>query len=127
VIVAQVEGLTVVTRRDPARPIVDAVALRVTAGEVLGLVGETGAGKTLTTRAMTGLLPGGLAASGSVAIGGRKPVDASRQPDLRSALGGDAGIVLQHPGGVFDPLFRLGDQLVEGVVATRRMRRPAAG
>jgi ABC-type glutathione transport system ATPase component len=126
VIVAEVGALSVLARRDPGRPLVDAISLQVRAGAVVGLVGETGAGKTLTTRAMTGLLPAGLTATGSIAIGGREPVDARRQRELRAVLGGDVGIVLQHPGGMFDPLFRLGDQLVEGVVATRRMPRSAA-
>lgn len=124
---AEARDLSVAVHRDGAvQTVVERIHLRVEQEEVVGLVGETGAGKTLAAKAMLGLLPQGVRASGTVILGGASPIAAVSQRELRSRLGRQAGIVLQNPGGVFDPLFRLGDQLVEGVRKTKLMTAPTA-
>jgi oligopeptide/dipeptide ABC transporter ATP-binding protein len=103
--------------------LVDPIDLDVHAGEVLGIVGESGAGKTLTTRAMVGLLPRGTRAAGEVTLAGRT-FDASAIP--RAELGRTASVVLQNPLTGLNPLDRVGRQLTEGVVHLRLMSRAAA-
>ena len=88
----------------------------VAAGELLGIVGETGAGKTLTVKSLLALLPTGMRARGTVSFGAAEPIDLARPEALRAARGRDIGIVLQNPVAMFDPLVKLRHQLVEGVV-----------
>jgi len=103
--------------------LVDPVDLDVHAGEVLGIVGESGAGKTLTTRALVGLLPRGTRAAGEVTLAGRT-FDARAIP--RQELGRTASVVLQNPLTGLSPLDRVGRQLTEGVVHLRLMSQAAA-
>jgi oligopeptide/dipeptide ABC transporter ATP-binding protein len=101
-----------------AVPLVDGVSLELGAGEIVGIVGETGAGKTLTMRAILGLLPAGTRATGQVRLNGSTVAleDVTR---LRSRLGRSMSVVLQNPVGMLDPLVRVGEQLIEGVVRLR--------
>ena len=95
--------------------IVETVTLDVEAGKVTGIVGESGAGKTLTVRSLVGLLPPGVRATGTMTIGGRT-IALSDPRQLAPVRGSGIGIVLQDPIAMFDPMLRLGTQLVEGVV-----------
>jgi oligopeptide/dipeptide ABC transporter ATP-binding protein len=119
---AVIDDLTI---RLPAREgdltLVEHVSMTIRAGTVFGVVGETGAGKTLTMRALLGLLPGNMSVEGRLELAGR---DVSGPGAHRAAT--DGGIVFQNPAGMFDPLCRIGDQLVEAVVYQRRMGRPEA-
>jgi oligopeptide/dipeptide ABC transporter ATP-binding protein len=102
----------------PSVPLVDGVTLGLGGGELVGIVGETGAGKTLTMRAILGLLPGGVRATGTVRMGD-ETVRLEDVAKLRSWLGRSTSVVLQNPLGMLDPLIRVGDQLIEGVVRLR--------
>jgi oligopeptide/dipeptide ABC transporter ATP-binding protein len=113
-------------RRSETLTLVDEVSLSVAAGEVLGIVGETGAGKTLTTKAVLGLLPRSMRASGTLAVGDREPVALSDAAGLHPLRGRDIGLVQQNPMATFDPLFRLGAQLTEGVVRRKLLSRADA-
>lgn len=115
----------VVTAAGGDLTLVEGVDLSVAAGEMLGVVGETGAGKTVTMRAILGLLPPGLAGGGTLTIGDRV-LDLGAVGALRGLLGVETGVVLQNPMGMLDPLMRIGDQLVEGVVRKRLMSPPEA-
>jgi oligopeptide/dipeptide ABC transporter ATP-binding protein len=106
--------------------LVEHVSFDVGAGEILGIVGETGAGKTLTVKSLLGLLPSGMQSRGTVAFGAGDPIDLARPGSLRLARGRDIGIVLQNPVGMFDPLIKLRHQLIEGVVRRRLQRRDEA-
>ncbi|KKI22080.1 hypothetical protein XM48_03175, partial [Leucobacter sp. Ag1] len=105
-----ISGLVVETdERDP-RALVDGVDLAVAPGEALGIVGASGSGKSLTLRAVLGLLPGGTRVSaGSVEAGGR------------------AGMVFQDPQTALDPLTRIGTHLVEALRARDAEQRIRAG
>jgi oligopeptide/dipeptide ABC transporter ATP-binding protein len=94
-------------------PVVVGVDLDVERREVVGIVGETGAGKTLATRALVGLLPRGVRAHGRVALGGREREAGS--DSARAWLKQDAAIVLQNPMTALDPVVRVSRQLVEAV------------
>jgi oligopeptide/dipeptide ABC transporter ATP-binding protein len=94
------------------------VSLSVGAGEIVGLVGETGCGKSSLARAACGLLP---VSAGSVQFEGR-PVRPVRQRERAAA---DIGLqmVFQNPYGSLNPRRRVGDQIADGL----RRARPAAG
>ncbi|MCK1975167.1 ATP-binding cassette domain-containing protein, partial [Bacillus safensis] len=74
----QVEHLHIETG---GKPLVEGVSLSVGQGERVGLIGESGSGKSLTALAIMGLLPDGMRASGSVMLDGRQVIGA-RDRDL---------------------------------------------
>jgi oligopeptide/dipeptide ABC transporter ATP-binding protein len=121
----EVRELTVALREAPVELVQD-VSLQVARGEVTAIVGETGAGKTVTMRALLGLLPPGLRPSGSVQLGDAPAVALDDRAGLARLRGRQVGIVLQNPFGAFDPLLRIGRQMAEGVVATGAAEPAAA-
>jgi len=94
---------------------VDDVSFSVARGEVLGVVGESGAGKSLTGLAIMGLLesPGRLAA-GEVWLEGRR-IDQLPHAALRAIRGRRIGVVFQDPLGSLNPLYTIGEQLEETI------------
>ncbi|MGW2277191.1 ATP-binding cassette domain-containing protein [Streptomyces sp. NPDC001770] len=105
-----VTGLTV--RTDDGRTLVDDLSFTVAGGERLGLIGESGSGKSLTTLAVLGLLPEGMTPAGSVVLAGTQTVGAPEKR-LTEVRGRDAAIVFQEPLTALDPLMRLGRQIAE--------------
>ncbi len=105
----QISGLTV---RAGDAAIVNDVSFAVAPGERLGIIGESGSGKSVTSLAALGLLAGGLTASGSILLDGHEVVGA---PDraLRALRGPVAQIVFQEPATALDPLMRVGRQIAE--------------
>ncbi|HEU4384725.1 MAG TPA: ABC transporter ATP-binding protein [Anaeromyxobacteraceae bacterium] len=92
---------------------VDGVSLQVAPGEVLGLVGESGAGKSLTGSAVIGLLePPGRIAAGEIRLEGRR-IDGLSHAEMRRLRGRRIGAVFQDPLTSLNPLFTVGDQLAE--------------
>ena len=110
---ARVDRLSV-RHRESGREIVASVSFEAGPGEILGVVGETGAGKTLTMQAMLGLLPRGLVASGSLQLRDRAEVSFEDMSTLRGLAGRDITMILQNPAAMLDPLIKVGKQLVEG-------------
>ncbi|MGN9820480.1 ATP-binding cassette domain-containing protein [Streptomyces sp. SD11] len=105
-----VRGLTV--RTDDGRVLVDDLSFTVASGERLGLIGESGSGKSLTTLALLGLLPDGMTATGSVELAGTQIVGAPEKR-LTAVRGRDAAVVFQEPLTALDPLMRMGRQIAE--------------
>lgn len=95
---------------------VDGVSFDVRAGERVGLVGESGAGKSLTTLALAGLLPRGVESGpgSSVRLDGRELVGASHE-ELRRIRGRRLALVLQDSSNALTPARTIGSQLVEVV------------
>jgi peptide/nickel transport system ATP-binding protein len=92
---------------------VDDVSFDIMPGEVLGVVGESGAGKSMTGNAIIGLLePPGRIAGGEVRLKGER-IDNLRPRAMRRIRGKRIGVVFQDPLTSLDPLYRVGDQLVE--------------
>jgi oligopeptide/dipeptide ABC transporter ATP-binding protein len=118
-----VRGLSVTLERadEQPRPLVEDVSLDVPVGHILGVVGETGAGKTLTMRAMIGLAAPELSVVGRLALPGGPELELADRDAVRRLLGDRLSVVLQNPLGMLDPLFRVGAQLVEGVCRKGRM------
>jgi peptide/nickel transport system ATP-binding protein len=101
-------------------PLVTDLSLSVAPGERVGLIGESGSGKSLTAMAATGLLPQAIAARGSVLLGGQQVIGApDRALDrLRGTL---VAFVFQEPLTALDPLMRVGRQVAEPL--KRRVQR----
>ncbi|WP_372969824.1 ATP-binding cassette domain-containing protein [Microbacterium sp.] len=107
--ILDVSGLTV---RSGSGALVRDVSFTLQAGERLGLIGESGSGKSLTSLAVTGLLADSLVPSGSVLLDGHQVVG-TRDADLRPLRGPVAQIVFQEPLTALDPLMRVGRQIAE--------------
>ncbi|MET9514839.1 ABC transporter ATP-binding protein [Streptomyces sp. NPDC002994] len=95
------------------------VSFTVRAGEALAVVGESGAGKTLTARAVLGLLPAGAQVRGSVRFGGREWVGAP-QSAYRELRGRRTAFVPQDALSVLSPVHTVGEQLALAVRSVRR-------
>jgi oligopeptide/dipeptide ABC transporter ATP-binding protein len=93
---------------------VDGASLTVTPGEAFGLVGESGCGKSMTLRAIMGLLPRpGHIVGGQVLFEGEDLVSASAGR-LRQVRGGSIAMIFQEPMTALNPVMRVGDQIAEG-------------
>jgi len=88
------------------------VSLSLDAGQRLGLIGESGSGKTVTALAVMGLLPENARVSGSVVLDGREVVGMAEQ-DLAGMRGDVVSMVFQEPMTALDPTMRVGRQVAE--------------
>ncbi len=96
---------------------VDGVSFDIAPGEVLGVVGESGAGKSLTGAAVIGLIEApGRITSGEVWLAGRR-IDTLGAEAMRKVRGRRIGMVFQDPLTSLNPLYRIGDQIVETIRA----------
>jgi len=93
----------------------DDVSFAIAPGEVLGVVGESGAGKSMTGAAIIGLLePPGRIAGGQILLEGRR-IDNLRYDDMRRIRGKQIGAIFQDPLTTLNPLYTVGRQLVETI------------
>jgi peptide/nickel transport system ATP-binding protein len=100
-------------------PVVRGIDLGVERGRVLVLLGESGSGKSVTLRAVVGLLQQeGARVSGTVRVDG---ADVTTMPahDLLELRGRNVGFIFQEPMTALDPVFRIGDQIAETIVRHR--------
>jgi peptide/nickel transport system ATP-binding protein len=125
--VLEVEKLSVeFPARHGALTAVDGVSFAIAPGEVLGVVGESGAGKSVTGLAILRLLePPGRIAGGEVRLAGER-IDALPEDRLRRIRGRRIGAVFQDPLTSLNPLYTIGRQLEETVRAHLPLDRPQA-
>lgn len=94
---------------------VDDISLHINPGEVLGVVGESGAGKSLTGMSIIGLLePPGRIARGQIFLDGRR-IDNLPYDTMRKIRGKEIGAIFQDPLTSLNPLFKVSDQLTETI------------
>mgnify|MGYP000430478072 CR=1 FL=1 len=110
-------------RRDPLVA-VDGISYDLRAGETLGIVGESGAGKSVSVRSLVGLIDEGEV-TGSVEWRGQELVGAPTRT-LRGIRGSGIGMVFQNAEAAFDPIETVGSQIVEAVHASRDLSNQAA-
>ena len=103
---------------------VDGVSFHVAAGETLGLVGESGCGKTMTALALQRMLPrpGGRIAGGSIRLGG-EDILAKSEAEMRDIRGRDMAMILQDPMSSLNPVMTVGAQVAEPIRAHQRPAR----
>ena len=106
---------------------VDGVSFSLEQGKTMALVGESGSGKSLTSLALIQLVPApGRVETGSVIRMGETDVLALRGEALRRIRGRRIGMIFQDPMTSLNPVFTVGDQIVEGILAHFKMPRAAA-
>ena len=102
--------------------VVDGLSLRIAAGETLGLVGESGCGKSVTAQSIARLLPSPPAryAGGEILLDGADVLRMSSR-QLRDIRGGVVSYIFQEPGAALNPVLRVGAQIKEAL----QLHRPA--
>jgi peptide/nickel transport system ATP-binding protein len=112
------------TQRGPAEAI-RGVSFQLERGDTLGLVGESGCGKSMTAMALMGLLPESAVVSGSIRLDGQELVG---QPDsvLRHIRGNRIGMIFQEPMTALNPVHTIGDQVAEPMRLHRGLSREAS-
>ena len=99
----------------PERFAVNGVSFSMEEGDVLGLVGESGCGKTVTSMCISGLLPRWKAdTEGRITLEGTEIFNCT-QAELNRILGKDLGVVFQEPMTSFNPVYRIGRQVAESL------------
>lgn len=104
---------------------VKGVSFDLASGEVLGIAGESGSGKSSIALAVLGLLPDGAAVSGQVVAGGRDLLSMTER-QLRAVRGAEIGMVFQEPMTALNPVLRVGTLLASAARAHRKMSRAEA-
>jgi peptide/nickel transport system ATP-binding protein len=105
---------------------VDGISFAIAPGEILGVVGESGAGKSLTGMAVIGLLePPGRIAAGEIRLEGER-IDRLSGEHMRRVRGRRIGAIFQDPLTSLNPLYTIGEQLVETILTHLDMDRGAA-
>jgi peptide/nickel transport system ATP-binding protein len=107
-------------------PVVDQMSFTIRAGETLALVGESGCGKSLTARAVMGLLPPvARRRAGTIELDGRDiaPLDEAGMAAIRGDV---MSMIFQEPSASLNPLMTVGRQIIEALVTHRRTDRGSA-
>jgi peptide/nickel transport system ATP-binding protein len=107
----EIDGLSVSIG---AAQIIKNLSLEVRAGEILGLVGASGSGKSMTALAVLQLLPAYARHAGAIRLRG-ETLTTKTDAELQAIRGRDVGIVFQEPKSALNPLMRIGDQVAETV------------
>jgi peptide/nickel transport system ATP-binding protein len=105
---------------------VDGVSFGLEAGETLGIVGESGCGKTMAAMSIMRLLPrGGEVVGGEIRLGGRDLLKLS-EAEMRRVRGNEIGIIFQDPMTSLNPTMTIGRQIAEAVLIHRDVSKAAA-
>ncbi|MEJ0067986.1 MAG: ABC transporter ATP-binding protein [Pseudomonadota bacterium] len=112
-------------RREGTAAAVNGVSFALTPGEVLTILGESGSGKSVTLKALMGLLPGYAQVGGKIRVAGRDLL--SLPPaELAKLRGGAVSMIFQEPITALDPVYTIGHQIAETIVQHEGIARAAA-
>lgn len=105
----------------------DGVSFDLEAGETLGIVGESGCGKSITALSVMGLIPmpPGRIVGGSIKFEGEELIGA-RDARMRKLRGADIGMIFQEPMTSLNPVFRVGDQIAEAILLHQNVTKKDA-
>jgi peptide/nickel transport system ATP-binding protein len=123
-LVVSVEDLSVrFTTPDAVVHAVNGVSFSLEAGRVLGVLGESGSGKSVTLRALIGLLPPRRShVEGRITVVGHE-ITRMSEAELREVRGATIAMVFQEPMTALDPVFTIGEQIAETIVRHERISR----
>jgi peptide/nickel transport system ATP-binding protein len=108
--------------RDRTVHAVNGISFRLARGEVLGIIGESGSGKSVTLRALMRLLPANCEIGGQIFVGG-EDVNGASAEHLEDLRGDRIAMIFQEPITALDPVFTIGEQIAETVVRHERVSR----
>lgn len=108
-------------------PAVDEISFSVKKGEILGIVGESGCGKSVTSLSIMKLIPQppGKIVGGEILLNGENLVAASEKR-MREIRGNEVAMIFQEPMTSLNPLFTIGNQLIEGITVHTKVGKKAA-
>lgn len=108
-------------------PAVDEISFSVKKGEILGIVGESGCGKSVTSLSIMKLIPQppGKIVGGEILLNGENLVAASEKR-MREIRGNEVAMIFQEPMTSLNPLFTIGNQLIEGITIHTKLGKKAA-
>jgi peptide/nickel transport system ATP-binding protein len=118
----QIEGLNLSIH---GTQILRDVSLSVAEGQILGVIGESGSGKSMTAFAALQLLPNGAVCSGSISLDDRKILSLS-ETEMCQIRGHDVGMVFQEPMTALNPIKTIGDQVAETILIHEKVSRSEA-
>ncbi|GAB4533707.1 MAG: dipeptide ABC transporter ATP-binding protein [Roseibium sp.] len=107
------------------QPILKDVSLELAPGRILGVIGESGSGKSMTAFSVLQLLPHGAACTGRIALGGKDILSLS-EAEMCGLRGRDVGMVFQEPMTALNPLKTIGDQVAETILVHERVPKAEA-
>jgi peptide/nickel transport system ATP-binding protein len=110
-----IEALSAISLRDGDKPVLRQVSLAVGTGEVHGLVGESGAGKSTIAKAILGIIPSQVRITGGQILFEGRDLLALRSGELREILGRDIALVPQDPSTALNPARRIDAQMTDGL------------
>lgn len=114
----KISNLTVsVTRNKQDIPIVKGIDMNIPRGQIVGLVGESGCGKSMTAKSIMGILPRSAHMNGSILWndpdGSQTEITGLKEKELRKMCGPKIGMVFQEPMTSLNPMMKIGDQVAE--------------
>lgn len=115
----------VIEKNKESKAIINRLNLQIASGEMIGLIGESGCGKSMTARAILNLLPGQMKAKGKILYKNRNLLELSHQ-EHRKLLGKEIGIIFQDYRGSFTPFIRIGKQIIETIRANNPLSKKEA-
>jgi peptide/nickel transport system ATP-binding protein len=116
-----IDALSAISLRDGMRPILRRVSLAVGAGEVHGIVGESGAGKSTVAKAILGIIPSQVKITGGrIEFEGRDLLSLTTD-EMRPLLGRDIALVPQDPSTALNPSRRIDAQMTDGLRLKRKL------